>query len=258
MNIASILLRILAILGAVTAVVLFFILGDQKDQLQAELDDTQTRARQLEGQLSTARNERQEAQTQVETLTTQVEEAQAQNNTLQNQLVRTRQELAQAQQLISTREQEAEALRADANRIRRDLLAERNRIAELQQNLDEQDSAALRTSIRELERQLRETELRLQDLQQDDPQYVAQPDRREAPREALRGEVTEVGPQSAFVLLNIGSLDGVRENAPVMIRRGGRYIGRANVTEVHDEISVARVAPGTGRIRAGDIAVTSN
>jgi DNA repair exonuclease SbcCD ATPase subunit len=258
MNIASMLLRILAILGAVAAVVIFFIIGDTKQKLESDLEENRTRATQLQGQLTTAQNERQQVQEQATTLGAQVEELQANNSTLENQLVRVRQELAQATQIITAREQESAALKADADRIRRDLLAERNRIAQLEANLEEQDADALRSSIRELERQLLTTEQRLQTLQQTDPQHAEQLEQHEETRQALRGAVTEVGAQSSFVLINLGSNDGVRANSPVMIRRGARYIARANVTEVHEDVSVARVAPGAARIQPGDVVITLN
>lgn len=258
MNIASMLLRILAILGAVAAAVMFFILGNQKEELQGRLDEAETSLQQTQGQLSTVRNEREELQEQVETLSDQIEESQARNNALETQLTRVRQELAQASQIISTREEEAEDLRSEASRIRRELLEERNRIAELQQSLDEDGSDELRQRARELERQLLETERRLESIEEADPAEVAQQERKEERRQTIRGQVTEVGPQSAFVLLDIGAAEGVRENSPVMIRRGARFIGRAHVTEVHDDVSVARVAPGADSPRAGDVAVTLN
>lgn len=257
MNIASMLLRILAILGAIAAAVMFFIIGNTKDELARDLEDTQTRLQKSQSNLSAAENERQKLQEQAAALETQAQEAQAQASSLQNQLTRVRQELAQATQIIGTREEEAQSLQTEAARIRRELLDERNRVAELQQNLEGQDPEGTQASVRELERKLLETERRLLDLSRvDEGQGAQQQEQMEETRQALRGEVTEVGPDSAFVLINLGSAAGVRQDSPVMIRRGTRYIARANITEVHDDVSVARVAPGASPIRAGDVAIT--
>jgi|GEM_PF-5164021 len=256
MNIASMLLRILAILGAIAAAVMFFIIGNTKQELERDLDDSRTRLQQTQGRVSTLETERQELQEQASVLETQMQEAQAQGQALQTQLTRVRQELAQATQIINARERESQELQTEAARIRRELLEERNRVAELQQNLEGQDADAMQQSVRELERKLLETERRLLDLQRPDEAQVAQQEQVEETREALRGQVTEVGPQSAFVLINLGNQAGIRRDAPVMIRRGARFIARANVTEVHDDVSVARVAPGAERIREGDVAIT--
>ncbi len=258
MNIASMLLRILAILGAVAAAVMFFLLGNQKEELQNQLSNTEADLQQSQSQLRTVTQEKTELEEQASALTTQVEELESRSESLDNQLLRVRQELAEAREIISARDQEAETLRAEAGRIRRELLEERNRIATLTENMNEEDSAALRASIRELEQQLRDTEIRLQNVQSPSTQQVAEAQTEEQARPALRGEVTDVGPDSAFVLINLGSNDGIEANSSVMLRRGARYIGRANIVEVREDVSVARVSRAANQIQPGDAAISLN
>lgn len=259
MNIASMLLRILAILGAIAAAVMFFLLGNQKEELQTQLDESTTSLTQTKSQLTTATQERQKFEEQSNALTGEVKELESKSQSLDNQLTRVRQELAEAKKVISTREEEAKDLQSEAGRIRRELLEERNRVAQLQENLSEEDSAALRGSIQALERQLLDTERRLQTIQTQSPEEVAQTNTTKAPaKPTLRGEVTDVGPDSSFIVINLGSNKGVEENSSIMLSRGSRFVARGKVVEVREEVSVARITSGGNPVLAGDSAITLN
>lgn len=256
MNIASMLLRILAILGAIAAVVVYFLIGDTKQRLEADLEETQTRLRQTEANLTSAETEREEVREQLAATESDLEEAEARAASLENQLTRVRQQLEQASEVISAREEESQNLQTEAARIRRELLDERNRVAQLQESIDEQDASAMQSNVQQLEQQLLETERRLQEMQQQSAeQQASAPQGQERP-ESLRGEVTDVGDRSAFVVIDLGAEDGVERDTSILIRRGGRFIGRATVSEVHDDVSVARVLPGSSNVRRGDIAIT--
>lgn len=257
MNIASMSLRILAILGALAAAYMFWDIGNTKDELESQLRSSQNSLSQTQGQLTAVTGEKDELTKNVETLTGNLTESQARANRLDTQLVQVRRELEQAVQAASAREREAETLRADATQIRRQLLEERSRVSQLQETLEAEDVAALQASIRNLERQLLETERDLQTAATDAEGSPS--DAPEAPPvPIIRGEVSEVAPESPFVLLNIGSAAGVRSDSSVMIRRGSRYIGRAVVSELNDNSSVAELQPGASKPRAGDFAVTLN
>lgn len=258
MNIASMFLRILAILGAIAAGVMFWMIGDTKDKLESDLQSTESQLNQTQSNLTTVRGEHEELQETAAALTRDLEETQARATNLENQLTQARRELAEANQAITTRDREAAALKSEATRIRRELLDERARLTELEQNLESEDSGALRDSIRQLEEQLLARERQLQEMGGTD-NATASTQSPEAPRaEVLRGKVTEVGDGSAFVVIDLGSEAGVRPNSSVMIRRGPRYVGRATIREVKENTSVAEVSPGADRIQAGDMAVTLN
>ena len=248
-------LRILAILGALAAAYMFWDIGNTKDDLEAQLQSTQSNLAQTQGQLRNVEGERAELTSNVESLTENLTESRAQATRLETQLVQVRRELDQAVQAASAREREAETLRSDAVQIRRQLLEERTRVSQLEESLKAEDAAALRASIRNLERQLLETERNLQTA--DGSDAVAANDAPEAaPVRIIRGEVSDVAPASPFILLNIGSTEGLRTDSSVMIRRGSRYIGRAVISELNENSSVAELQPGASRARAGDFAVT--
>lgn len=253
MNIASMFLRILAILGAIAAAVMFWMIGDTKDRLEADLNNTRSSLHDTQRQLSSAHEENEALGAEVASLEENLEETRANATRLNNQLTQVRRELEQATQAITAREREAETLRTDAAQIRRQLLEERNRVSQLEESLEAEDAAELRASIQELEHQLLLTEQQLQTM--GDPRAAPRDEREERTRRVIRGEVAEIG-EAGFILLNIGAENGVRENSSVMIRRGPQYIGRATVAEVQDNISIAQVQTGMGRVRTGDLAIT--
>lgn len=255
MNILSMILRILAILGAIAAVALFFIIGDQLKDTRTDLEQSETRLNSTQDDLRTVRGERDELEEEVNELDTNLENAENEISSLRNELSEVRRELEQASQVISRREEEAEELRSEATRIRRDLLEEQRRIASLEQEMDEEDAAAMRRHIRELEQQLEETERRMREVSEDDEQRPTEQTTTES-APIFRTEVLEVSSDRAFVLIGAGASDGVSSGQRVLIRRGGRVLGEARISEVEDDVSVAYLRDGSGRIQPGDLVMS--
>lgn len=258
MNIASMILRILAILGAVAAAVMFWMIGNTKEQLESELEMTSNQLNETQSQLDNLNSKHAELTSQAEETAQDLEEARARASSLDNQLSQVRRELAEANKNLSDQEREAENLRTEAVRIRRELLEERNKVDELAGALESEDVAAARARIKRLEEQLAATEGQIQGTTNEGGTESQTSGREEAPAVVLRGEVVEVGENAAYVLIDIGSAEGARPNSSIMIRRGPRFIARANITEVNEDTSVAEILPGAGRIREGDLAVTLN
>lgn len=250
-------LRLVAILGAVAAAVLFFMIQGEKQLLQADLDTTRGNLQQTERQLDTTRGELEQSQQQAQQISGQLAESQANVASLQNDLRDVRRELAQAMQVISARDREAEELRREEARIRSELLAARSQAEELRETIEGADPQQLRDTIRALEENLRRTEERIEAL---DVAEVGgeQPNAIQERRPALRGSVTGVGPRSAYIVINVGAEAGLRSRSPLMIRRGSRYVAHAEVTEVHSNMAIAHVEPGARRIRQGDAVITLN
>lgn len=250
-------LRILAILGAIAAAIMFWMIGNTKEELTANLQRTESTLQRTESNLRTLEEERDALQTEIAEIEETLQESEANSQQLQNQLAQVRQELEAANAAISARDQEAERLRAEAANIRRQLLDERTRAAEAQETLGTEEGAQMRATIEALERQLIETENQLQTLGA--TPAAAETETPEKPRrEIIRGEVVEVASDSGYILLNIGANAGVRQDSSVMIRRGPQYIGRAVVAEVHEDSAIAEVRSDAKKVLPGDRALTLN
>jgi len=59
----------------------------------------------------------------------------------------------------------------------------------------------------------------------------------------LSGQILTVGPQSSFVVINLGYTNGVRLDHLLEIQRDGKLVANIQVTEVKENLSIARILP---------------
>ena len=71
----------------------------------------------------------------------------------------------------------------------------------------------------------------------------------------LRGKIVSVDPKFNFVVLNIGSDQGVRQRGEMMVDRNGKLLGKVKISSVSKTECVANILPGwkqRGEIMEGD------
>jgi len=64
-------------------------------------------------------------------------------------------------------------------------------------------------------------------------------------REGLEGRVLAVNPAWNFVVLSIGDRQGVVNNAEMLLKRGGQYLGKVRITSVEPSTSIADIVANT-------------
>jgi hypothetical protein len=64
-------------------------------------------------------------------------------------------------------------------------------------------------------------------------------------REGLEGRVLAVNPAWNFVVLSIGDKQGVVNNAELLLKRGGQYLGKVRITSVEPSTSIADIVANT-------------
>ena len=79
-----------------------------------------------------------------------------------------------------------------------------------------------------------------------------EPDKKVVLPAGLKGNVLEVGPMQDFVLLDIGSNQGVLERGEMLVRRGDKLIGKVRIVKVDPNRSIGNLL---GEWRQGDVAV---
>jgi len=75
------------------------------------------------------------------------------------------------------------------------------------------------------------------------------------PSVRITGSVTKIdqlGDAMTLVEVNVGTRDGVTENMPFTISRGGQYVGTITITKVDTDQSVGQLTLDNGEIRSGD------
>ncbi len=76
----------------------------------------------------------------------------------------------------------------------------------------------------------------------------------------LNGQILTVGPQSSFVVINLGYTHGVRLDHLLEIQRDGKLVAYIQVTEVKENLSIARILPESMATNpeTGDIVKSGN
>jgi peptidoglycan hydrolase CwlO-like protein len=64
-------------------------------------------------------------------------------------------------------------------------------------------------------------------------------------KEGLEGRVLAVNPAWNFVVLSIGDKQGVTNNAEMLLKRGGQYLGKVRITSVEPATSIADIVANT-------------
>lgn len=232
MKAATRILQALALLGAVASG-LFYFLGksayQQSDsdlqRLNADYRSERAKSKSLQQELEELRSQSEGAQEEIEQLTSDALLA-------NNQLLQLRRENQRLKDALDAQERAERRLQAENGRLTEELNSlkatsvPREQVAEYEQ------------AISRLEREV----LDLQQTQARQPQSAALPDQL-PPDASLRGKVLTVGKGASFVVLDIGYHDGVRLQTELYIQHADTPIAKIQVTEVKENLSIARVLP---------------
>ena len=265
MNITSLILRILAVVGAIAAAVLFFMIEGQKEEIENELTQTRTTLEQTRGNLSEMTEDRDAERTRADNLQNELDQANRRISQLEIRLRETQEELRTSENNLREARREIASLESERDRVQTQLSEAQREIEDIQ-NTHARRITELQNRVSQLQDDLEAAEEGgvgiPDDLFADGDLFggedVAPPE--PAPVGPIRGMIGSVGPESSFVILDLGSADGIRDNARLMILRGDEAIGQAVVSRVQDNAAVAQVQPGTLRqsIRTGDSFRTLN
>lgn len=230
---------------------------DKQQQLSLAIDET-TSVKAKVSSLQTLRASENAARTNaIALLEARLSSSNQQLNDMNQQLAGLRdQQAAQGAQVtgsletLQTERQKVDTLRAamKTSQSERDqMFAE---VVDLKNNVLELESIRQRLSARELsllDRVSRQEQvLRANDLNEfDDIANVAPP---------RDGEIRQVDANNKYVVMSIGSDDGMRRGYKLDVHRGEKYVSRVEITKTHPDRSIARVLDEYRKdaIRSGD------
>lgn len=237
MKAASTLLAVLAIIGALAAGALWYFVKGQKETLIAERDSLQVQKMQLEGVRADLTGQIADATTRITGLTNELNESKTRNTTLE----------------------------ARANQLNRDVMQARAdaESAEAGKRAAIEESSTLRRQVQELTASLGGAEERIKSLESGASRFATiatNTDGAPAVTPLINTSVASVGPRSAFVVINAGSTQGIRNAMKLAINRDGEIVAQAVITETRENVSVAQIIPNTlsKEPRSGDSAYTVN
>lgn len=235
----------IALLGSALSAGLYIRNGDSKKALELRLADRTTRTDKLETDLAAAHEQAGSLKARATAVAGELDLAQtklAASELRANQLDR---ELGQAKSVLSVYEMTARALADEVAALRTDLSDARA------SNASPDAVDGYKNTIAELERQLANAR-----------NGAAMPTAAGAANavfasRAGRATVLTVGPESAFVVLNFGSVRGAQIGQKLSVSQGTEVVATVLINDVRNNFSIAHVLPDSlrGVLHKGDAAV---
>lgn len=253
-------------------------LRGELDQVRADRDATQARARAIGTELTEAeqrfveqmsnlRNERQTLSAELDNLQAELSSAQSELAEAQARLKEFEASVArlsaagvQNARLLEQVNDELQRRRDDAVKRQREIIQYSDRIAELESESAtqarqvrrlQQDKVAMQDTMRDLEdRWSRVPEgIRIQITDQPTERLVADP-----PDHPIVGQVTRVtgSGDEVLVQVDVGDRDGVVRHLPFMVYRGNEFIGMLQIDQVDTSASVGRMTLTRREVQSGD------
>lgn len=241
----SLLMSLAAVLAAGVAGLLFFKIEYDKEHLLANNTAVQAQLASAHQRANDNGTERDALATQISTLQREMAELKARNTTLEARNSQLARELTRNREELTSREGSDQGVQQEIANLRKQVAESRAALASAIGGASPEQVAAYEARIQDLEAQL--TALRRGEST--NLSFASVPG-------DLKGEVIEVGPKAAFVVLNIGTRHGAVTALEMVLRRGSQVLARIRLTDVRENYSVANVVPetGTGNLRPGDVA----
>jgi len=240
----TLVLCLVALAGSVASGILFFLIGNSKQEMFQRWQDT-------DAQLTAS-------QLRVGSLEASLDELNTRNRTLDADLAAAKREITD-QNLKMSQLQDALDLTEEARReavTARETAIENLAAAHVELNalrdqlagsISPMEAQRYRRTIADLEARTGELEQFIS-RQNRDPALIA--------GRAQHAQVLRVGPQNAFVVINFGANHGAGPNQRIQIQRGTEPLAQAEISLVKEHYSIAQVLAGTlsGNLRKGDAA----
>jgi TolA-binding protein len=221
-------------LGLVCSSALVVHLHRTNRALQSSLLTAETTANENATRAAEADRRTSEVRARLTELDGQLSTARAQLSETETRVAQLNRDAADQRNRVSLAEENARTHEAAADELRREL-------AHLKLNTP----PFTLTEIETLQATLADAEARLAAL------TPARPVHPEASATVMR-----VGPENAFVVLDYGSAHGARSGQQLQIRRGTDVVASVQISDLHEQLSLALVMPDTLRsgLRKGDSA----
>jgi hypothetical protein len=238
-------LCLIALSGSVASAMLYLRIGDSKKVLELRLADASSRASRLDAALAAANQQNGAIEARLTAVGAELGTARARLVAIETRAEQLDGDLVATTAVLGLYEATAQALADEVAALRVDLSDARTSEA------SPEAVAAYRNTIAELERQLAVA-----------ANGAAAPSAAGASTavfasRAGRATVLNVGPESAFVVLNFGSLRGAQIGQKLSVSQGSDVVATILISDVRANFSIAQVLPDSlrGALHKGDSAL---
>lgn len=240
----TLILCLVALAGSVASGVLFFLVGNTKQELHQNWQNAEARLASTQARLDAAEERNTALQDRNRVLDADVAAA-------KRDLSETRLSLEQLQQAFDLAEESRLAAVAARESAIGNLTAAHTELealrVQLSSSISPSEAQRYRRTIVDLEARAAELE-QLVARKNTDPALVA--------GRAQYAQIIKVGPRNSFVIINFGSHHGARANQRLVVSRGETRLARVEISRVAEHYSIAQVLPESlsGNLRQGDAA----
>jgi predicted RNase H-like nuclease (RuvC/YqgF family) len=244
-------LCVIAILGSAASTFFYFQIGNSKEELQQQVITTENRASDLQTKLSESAAQTEAIQKRLAALDSDLGEAKSKTTSAETRNSQLSRDVAQLRNQITAKEDAEQSLNREIGDLKRELA--QSKLSSSGVSSEEVDGykatiATLQARVNELQAGRGNTLAELPNTTV--PGSVAPVQ----PSSSLSGEVVSIGNKNAFVVINVGSDQGVQINQQFAISRDGSDVAKASVSSVEKNYAIAFVAADSlkGGLLKGD------
>jgi cell shape-determining protein MreC len=242
-------LLILAVVISLITAGLGFVNRNKLIETRDTLATTETSLQSTRSELAKTKGVLDDTDKKLVAKTTEQEKTAADLASTQSDLDATKKQLSDANASITAKDTEIQTLTADNTKLKSDLTIAMGGTS---------DTAPEDPRIKELEAQNASLNDRVKDIDAQLATYKKKEKDRQDKivRKGLEGQVLAVNPAWNFVVLSIGDRQGIVNNAELLLKRGGQYLGKVRITSVEPSTSIADIVantlPAGVSVRPGD------
>jgi septal ring factor EnvC (AmiA/AmiB activator) len=248
----TLILAVLALLGSAASGYFWWQIGDTKKQLQEQLSAEQSRVGTLQSDLTRATEERTALQSSLARTDGELGDTKRSLTAAEARNVQIAREAETLKRTVAAKEEAERKLNADLEVLRRELV--QTRLASQVGSPEEVEKQ--RQTIAGLEARIAELQSRPSAGSASSVGSDGSASSIPLSARTQNARVAQVGPRNAFVVLELGTGDGVVAGQKLTIARGGSPIAEALVSSVENTFVIAQVAPASIQtaLRVGDTA----
>ncbi len=252
MKALTLVLCILALLGSAASGFFWWQIGETKTQLQTELSQEKDRAAGLQTNLTQTTESLETTKSRLASTDAELGDTKSKLTAAEARNVQVAREVASLKTTLTEKEKNEQELSTKLDELRRELV--QTRLAAQVGNPEEVER--YKQTIASLESRLAGIQTNgaaIDTSASTAPAVPAGPVRSERTAAA---RVATVGTKNAFVVLDLGTEDGIVVGDKFLITRVGETIAESVISEVTDTFAIAQVAPSSIKtsLKAGDIA----
>jgi ribosomal protein L29 len=246
MKALTLVLCILALLGSGASGFFWWQIGNTKEELKQQLSSEQSRAASLQNNLNETNTQLEQKVAQLTQTDTELGDTKSKLTAAEARNIQISREIVGLKTAYAEKAMSEKKLTADVDALRRELV--QTRLAAQVGNPEE---------IERYKQTIASLESRLGEIQGITPAAagakVATPIRSERTAAA---RVAKVGTKNAFVILELGTADGIAAGNKFNLSRAGELLAESVISEVKDTYAIAQIAPSSikGALKEGDIA----